>query len=620
VESSGGSAIVAAGGQVGATTGELYGLSVDGPSPASVLVFSIETGAVVAASPVASPVSVDAPALLISADGVRFDSRRGTIFVARVEIPAGVSLGKQRFTGPVGVSVESGAVSVVGAASTDLLLPVGGNFVIPGLTSVDLINDADQPAVLLAAGVLAPVTGNANGPTPTPTEGVDRLATAEAENAQLQSNLILMGTSEANAYATVEAQSTAVASAEAALASAEAELTAAESAAGDAATAQANAEAALATSEADLAAAEATLTAVNGALATAEAEAASAAEDASAASEASASEASSLEATITALQTESAAQTTAAANADATIAAQATAIADANSAATAAANAQATADAAAAGDLANAEATSAAYATAIVDLEATAMADAAAAEAAQNEQATAAADAVANAEATASAELANAQATASAGAATVAAAARAEAANAAATITSLTESSSAAADAASADAAAAEATIAALNVSADGLEGSLATAIADGVSAQATVSALSTAVADSANLAVASVNPEYVDVSVQVDWTGVINGDAAAIAAAEEALRTALAPYATCRAGVVLTFGHGSTIGEGTVLARAINTVIQAEFAPIFGGAAFDAFGDLRAPLGQVDVRIYFFTGCAAAEAGTPTP
>jgi hypothetical protein len=68
----------------------------------------------------------------------------------------------------------------------------------------------------------------------------------------------------------------------------------------------------------------------------------------------------------------------------------------------------------------------------------------------------------------------------------------------------------------------------------------------------------------------------------------------------------------------VLTFGHGNTIGEGTVLARAINLVIQDRYQEIFDGAAFDAFGDLRPPRGQVDVRIYFFTGCAAAEEATP--
>jgi len=62
-----------------------------------------------------------------------------------------------------------------------------------------------------------------------------------------------------------------------------------------------------------------------------------------------------------------------------------------------------------------------------------------------------------------------------------------------------------------------------------------------------------------------------------------------------------------------LTFGHGNTIGEGTRLAAAINKILQENAQSIFTGTAFDAFGDLNPPLGQVDIRNYFFTGCDAA-------
>jgi hypothetical protein len=77
-----------------------------------------------------------------------------------------------------------------------------------------------------------------------------------------------------------------------------------------------------------------------------------------------------------------------------------------------------------------------------------------------------------------------------------------------------------------------------------------------------------------------------------------------------------LRPYvrADCRAGVVLTFGHAPSIALGTQLATAVNTVIRDQYPDVFDGAAFDAFGDLSPPVGQVDIRIYFFTGCAPAE------
>ena len=98
-----------------------------------------------------------------------------------------------------------------------------------------------------------------------------------------------------------------------------------------------------------------------------------------------------------------------------------------------------------------------------------------------------------------------------------------------------------------------------------------------------------------------------------------MRGDPAAVAAARRALRDALAPYAEgCRVGVALTFGHAPTIGAGVEVAAAVNRLLPEAVPALFGGAAVDAFGDLRPPGGQVDLRLYFFAGCPAVAAATP--
>ncbi len=46
-----------------------------------------------------------------------------------------------------------------------------------------------------------------------------------------------------------------------------------------------------------------------------------------------------------------------------------------------------------------------------------------------------------------------------------------------------------------------------------------------------------------------------------------------------------------------------------------INGLLHDEFPDLVADAAFDNFGDLTPPPGQVDIRLYFFTGCEPAEA-----
>ena len=160
------------------------------------------------------------------------------------------------------------------------------------------------------------------------------------------------------------------------------------------------------------------------------------------------------------------------------------------------------------------------------------------------------------------------------------------------------------------------ATISALNESLATEGSNRATAEADVIAAEATIDALSADATAAAGLAGGSLDPVFVDLSVQVDGAGLVAGNQAAIDAANEAIATALAPYedAGCRAGVVLTFGHAPTIGTGVVLARSVNALLPEISPELFAGAALDSYGNLNQPYGQVDLRIYFFTGCE------PTP
>jgi hypothetical protein len=49
-------------------------------------------------------------------------------------------------------------------------------------------------------------------------------------------------------------------------------------------------------------------------------------------------------------------------------------------------------------------------------------------------------------------------------------------------------------------------------------------------------------------------------------------------------------------------------------LANAINDIVRDEFPDIFDKSAFDGIANVNDPRGQVDIRMYFFTGCAEAQ------
>jgi hypothetical protein len=170
--------------------------------------------------------------------------------------------------------------------------------------------------------------------------------------------------------------------------------------------------------------------------------------------------------------------------------------------------------------------------------------------------------------------------------------------------------------------AAAEATIAAILANESSSESVLATAEAEVSAAQATVQALvtqqaaamATTTALAGQAASGSIDPTLVELSIEVDATGLINGDPDAIEETSQTLADALDQYEGCRVGLALTFGWSSDLQTGLAVADAVNAILQDDFPEIFADAAVDNFASLQDPVGRVDMQLYFYRGCDALE------
>ena len=170
--------------------------------------------------------------------------------------------------------------------------------------------------------------------------------------------------------------------------------------------------------------------------------------------------------------------------------------------------------------------------------------------------------------------------------------------------------------------AAAEATTAAILANESSSESVLATAEAAVNDAQATVQALvtqqaaamATTTALAGQAASGSIDPTLVELSIEVDANGLINGDQDAVDDASETLAGELDQYEGCRVGLALTFGWSSDLQTGLAVADAVNTILLEAFPEIFGEAAVDNFASLQEPAGRVDMQFYFYRGCDALQ------
>ncbi|MEZ4498270.1 MAG: hypothetical protein R2845_16180 [Thermomicrobiales bacterium] len=159
---------------------------------------------------------------------------------------------------------------------------------------------------------------------------------------------------------------------------------------------------------------------------------------------------------------------------------------------------------------------------------------------------------------------------------------------------------------AQAEAAAAIATSEAILSSLD--EDALATAEAQQAVLQQTVEAQSTQLAAFANGN--AIEDDSVNITVNIDANGLIGGSNTARENAIDEIDDALQPYSSCQAVVVLTYGHAGSIGTGQQIAQAVNNILTGEFSEIFEGAALKDYADVSGNVGQVDMEIFFRTGC----------
>ncbi len=83
-----------------------------------------------------------------------------------------------------------------------------------------------------------------------------------------------------------------------------------------------------------------------------------------------------------------------------------------------------------------------------------------------------------------------------------------------------------------------------------------------------------------------------------------------------DALDDVLSVYQDCQIGFALIYGWSSDISIGLEVAGAIDNILKNEFSAQFGNAATETLGNLRDPVGQVDLDLYFYRGCDAVTSG----
>ena len=122
--------------------------------------------------------------------------------------------------------------------------------------------------------------------------------------------------------------------------------------------------------------------------------------------------------------------------------------------------------------------------------------------------------------------------------------------------------------------------------------------------AEATVIVLAETAANSA------LDPNLIDLSIQVSLNGILGGDDDARDDALEQLDEILEPFRNCRVGFVLISGYAGSIGQGNQLAEAIFAMLQDEYPELFADAGAETFANLSGNSGQVDMSLLVYQGC----------
>lgn len=462
-----------------------------------------------------SPVS---PRLLLNGSP-RLPRGEGTLSIIRVSVEASADAGQRVFSGPVGLAVESGTLTVVDLDGQPAQLEPGGSLFAPAYTAHHLRNDGTEAVSGLAVAILPTSPALAGAPVASPTPATDVAATATVES--------LLQT-ETNLLATIAAQD----------ADREGNLA-------RVATAEAQSAVEVSSAQATMAAIAVDAFAQSHDLATANAGVVLA------------------QGTITGLQP--------------TIAAQADTLS--------------TATAREASLLATSQAHEialTAQATEVASLSSR-MVDA-------EDQANQARELADQAEATNSEQARTLQ--------TVVGTATAQA-----------QQSAAARGTIEAQLAAAQGNVASLSAAE-------ASRTAELGAAQQTVTAQGAELATFAAATSPAIDPNYREVMIESDVSGVVQGSQQAQAAIVAAVREALAAELDlgCQAALVLTFGYNADVNSGVDFAGAVNNALVVGIPEMFDNADTENFAGTVPPFGRAQIRIYLTTACNQAVASGQTP
>lgn len=162
-------------------------------------------------------------------------------------------------------------------------------------------------------------------------------------------------------------------------------------------------------------------------------------------------------------------------------------------------------------------------------------------------------------------------------------------------------------------------TVSPLQPTIDAIDAELQTVEADLDDARATIASLEEATTASTGLA-----PESVQLSVQVDLGGVVNGDRDAVEDAENALASAFEPYlddAGCTLGFALISSRSNELGQGVQLSESMGELIEEAFPWLLPAGSDELLFESIAlpgtePVGEVQIQAFFYDACGQLEAG----
>ena len=142
--------------------------------PTTFLLFRIDAETTGAATPLADGGS---PRVLLTGSP-RLPRGEATIAIVSLTVAPGADAGQRVFSGPVGLAIEAGSLTVVDLDGQPTRLEAGGSLIAPAYTAHHLRNDGAEPVRGLAVGILPASPALAGAPVATPTPATDVAATA----------------------------------------------------------------------------------------------------------------------------------------------------------------------------------------------------------------------------------------------------------------------------------------------------------------------------------------------------------------------------------------------------------------------------------------------------------